>query len=40
MKAKTDDIFARVNMLKTWPDWTAWTLARFPDMQVSFSGPE
>jgi hypothetical protein len=40
MKATADAIFAQVNMLKTWPEWTAWTKARYPDMRISFSGPE
>jgi len=29
-----------VNRLKEWPTWTAWTVERFPDMKVSFAGPE
>ncbi len=38
--AKPDAVFNVVNNLKTWPEWTAWTVARFPDMKVEFSGPE
>jgi hypothetical protein len=33
-------VFAQVNTLKHWPEWTAWKVAKYPDMQVSFSGPE
>jgi hypothetical protein len=33
-------IFSFVNRLRDWPQWTAWTVERFPDMQVKFSGPE
>jgi len=40
MAAKPDAIFLHVNTLKYWPEWTAWTVAKFPDMKVSFSGPE
>jgi len=37
--AKPDAAFTIVNNLKTWPEWTAWTVARFPDMKIEFSGP-
>lgn len=33
-------IFPTVNTLKEWPTWTAWTALRFPDMKVSFEGPD
>jgi len=32
-------IFPAINTLKEWPTWTAWTVERYPDMKVSFSGP-
>ena len=35
-----EQVHPAVNRLKEWPTWTAWTVERFPDMQVSFSGPE
>jgi carbon monoxide dehydrogenase subunit G len=38
--AKPEAVFATVNKLKSWPEWTAWTVARFPDMKIEFSGPE
>ena len=40
MRAPADAIFGQVNSLKHWPAWTAWTQSRFPDMQMSFGGPE
>ena len=40
MKTSADAIFAQINSPRTWPEWTAWTRARYPDMQVSFSGPD
>jgi len=32
-------IFPAINTLKEWPTWTAWTVERYPDMKVHFSGP-
>lgn len=40
MRAKADAVYAYVNTLKNWPDWTAWTTNKYPDMKYSFSGPE
>ena len=40
MKAPAEAIFTNLNTLKTWPEWTAWTVAKYPDMKVSFAGPE
>lgn len=40
IRAKPDVVFTRVNTLKHWPEWTAWTVARFPDMKLNFTGPE
>lgn len=40
IRCKPDAIFAKVNTLKHWPEWTAWTVARFPDMKLTFTGPE
>lgn len=40
IKAPSDAVFAQINTLKTWPEWTAWTVARYPDMKVSFEGPD
>ena len=40
IKAEPQAIFTNINTLKTWPEWTAWTVKRFPDMKISFSGPE
>jgi len=32
-------IFPLLNTLKEWPTWTAWTVERYPDMKIRFSGP-
>jgi len=40
IKVPADAIFAQIDSLKSWPEWTAWTQARYPDMQVSFGGPD
>ena len=40
MRAKPSAIFSQINTLKQWPEWTAWTLVKYPDMKVSFTGPE
>lgn len=40
IRASADAIFAQVNSPKHWLEWTAWTRARYPDMQISFSGPD
>lgn len=40
MKAKADAVYAHISLLKHWPDWTAWTVAKYPDMKYSFAGPE
>jgi hypothetical protein len=40
MRASPDKIFALVNTLKTWPDWTAWNTQRYPDMKTTFTGPD
>ncbi|MBC8000955.1 MAG: hypothetical protein H7X97_00080, partial [Opitutaceae bacterium] len=38
--ASSSDIYPYLNSLKKWPEWTAWTVAKFPDMKISFEGPE
>ena len=40
MKARPETIFALINTPRSWPEWTVWTVARFRDMKVSFSGPD
>lgn len=40
MQAHPDAVYAHVIMLKHWPDWTAWTVAKYPDMKYAFAGPE
>jgi hypothetical protein len=40
INAKPAAIFARINTPNQWPEWTAWTVAKYPDMKITFSGPE
>ncbi len=40
MKASAEAVFAQVSTPKTWPEWTAWTAAKYPDLKYSFAGPE
>lgn len=38
--APPEAIYPVVARLREWPTWTAWTLERYPDMKIAFSGPE
>jgi hypothetical protein len=38
IRATPEALFPRVATLTRWPEWTAWTTNRFPDMRTSFSG--
>lgn len=40
MRAKPEAVFNQLQTLKTWPEWTAWNVQRYPDMKTFFSGPE
>ena len=40
MRAKPEAVFPRIASLKRWPEWTAWTTNRFPDMTLRFKGPD
>ena len=33
-------VFPLVATMKRWPEWTAWTTNRFPDMTLRFDGPD
>jgi hypothetical protein len=33
-------IHPSVNTLREWPDWSAWTVAKYPDLKITNSGPE
>lgn len=35
-----DHIYGEIAALKRWPHWSAWTVARFPDMKTRFDGPD
>ena len=37
---KQEDVFSRIATLKRWPEWTAWTTNRFPDMTIRVEGPD
>ena len=38
--ATAEVIFAQVNVLAQWTNWTAWPAGNFPPSRLSFSGPE
>ena len=40
INARADTVFPHINSLKQWPEWTAWTVAKYPDMKTSFAGPD
>ena len=40
INAPPQAIFTNINTLKTWPEWTAWTVEHYPDMKISFAGPD
>ena len=40
MYAKSKRIYDTINNLRTWPEWTAWTVGKDPTLQVTFEGPE
>jgi hypothetical protein len=40
INAQPADIHPSVNTLKEWPKWSAWTSDKYPDMKITYSGPE
>lgn len=40
VRGKVEEVFNFLATLKHWPDWTAWTTNRFPDMTLRFEGAE
>jgi hypothetical protein len=40
INAKPGAVFPHINTLKLWPEWTAWTTEKYPDMKASLTGPE
>src|SRR5262245_31681362 len=40
IEAPPEAIYPVVARLRDWPNWTAWTRERFPDMKIEFAGPE
>ena len=40
VRGNPEEVFNLVATLKRWPDWTAWTTNRFPDMTLRFEGAE
>ena len=39
LRAPPEAVFERVANLHRWPEWTAWTTNRFPDLVYRFDGP-
>ena len=39
VSAPAEKVFARINNLREWPNWTVWS-ERDPDMKFTYSGPE
>ena len=39
IKGKSADVFQYINNLKTWPDWTVWNAAKYPDLKQEFHEP-
>jgi hypothetical protein len=40
IKAKPDAIFPLLTSLKRWPEWSAWTTEKYPNMKYTYEGPE
>lgn len=40
LRVEAQDVFNMIATLRRWPEWTAWTTNRFPDMTIRFEGPE
>ena len=40
VRGQPQDVFSLVASLKRWPEWTAWTTNRFPDLTMRFEGPD
>ena len=39
LRAPPEAVFERLATLRHWPEWTAWTTNRFPDLIYRFDGP-
>ena len=39
LRAPPEAVFERLATLRHWPEWTAWTTNRFPDLVYRFDGP-
>lgn len=40
VRGKPEAIYAQISDFKNWLQWTAWNQAKYPDMKVTFNGPE
>lgn len=40
LRGNPGEVFRFVATLKRWPEWTAWTTNRFPDLTMRFEGPD
>lgn len=39
-RGRAEDLFKLAGSLRRWPEWTAWTTSRFPDLTMRFDGPD
>ena len=40
IRSSPQSVHQHIATLRRWPEWSAWTTARFPDMTTRFEGPE
>ena len=40
LRGRPEEVFRLLATLKRWPEWTAWTTNRFPDLTLRFEGPD
>src|ERR1051326_6853700 len=40
VRGKPETIYTQISDFKNWLQWSAWNQTKYPDMKVTFSGPE
>ncbi|MDX1496502.1 MAG: SRPBCC family protein [Salinisphaeraceae bacterium] len=40
VNADPTTVYADISRIRGWQEWTAWNTEAYPDMQISYSGPE